>query len=33
MFVPPKGERAEILDGSPAAIAQRIKEIVQEKMK
>jgi electron transfer flavoprotein beta subunit len=33
MFVPPKGEGAEILDGSPAAIAQRIKDIVQEKMK
>jgi electron transfer flavoprotein beta subunit len=33
MFVPPKGEGAEILDGSPTEIAQRIKEIVQEKMK
>jgi electron transfer flavoprotein beta subunit len=33
MFVPPKGEGAELLDGSPATIAQRIKDIVQEKMK
>jgi electron transfer flavoprotein beta subunit len=33
MFVPPKGEGAEMLNGSPAAIAERIKEIVEEKMK
>ena len=33
MFVPPKGEGAEILDGDPAAIAGRIKEIVEERMK
>jgi electron transfer flavoprotein beta subunit len=32
MFVPPKGEGAEILDGDPAAIASRIKEIVEERM-
>jgi electron transfer flavoprotein beta subunit len=33
MFVPPKGEGAEILDGDPAAIAGRIKELVEERMK
>ena len=33
MFVPPKGEGAEMLNGSPADVAQRIKEIVQERMK
>jgi electron transfer flavoprotein beta subunit len=33
MFVPPKGEGAEMLDGSPADVAQRIKEIVEERMK
>ena len=33
MFVPPKGEGAELLDGDPAAIAGRIKEIVEERMK
>jgi len=32
MFVPPKGEGAEMLDGSPEAIAQRIKELVEERM-
>jgi electron transfer flavoprotein beta subunit len=32
MFVPPKGEGAEMLDGSPAEIAQRIKAIVQERL-
>ena len=32
MFVPPKGEGAEMLNGSPEAIAQRIKELVQERM-
>jgi electron transfer flavoprotein beta subunit len=33
MFVPPKGEGAEILNGSSADVAQRIKEIVEERMK
>ena len=33
MFVPPKGEGAEMLNGSPADVAQRIKEIVEERMK
>jgi electron transfer flavoprotein beta subunit len=33
MFLPPKGEGAEILDGDPAAIASRIKEIVEERLK
>jgi electron transfer flavoprotein beta subunit len=33
MFVPPKGEGAEMLDGSPDAIAQRIKELVEERLK
>jgi electron transfer flavoprotein beta subunit len=33
MFVPPKGEGAEMLDGSPGEIAQRIKEIVEERLK
>jgi electron transfer flavoprotein beta subunit len=33
MFVPPKGEGAEMLNGSPAEVAQRIKEIVQERLK
>jgi electron transfer flavoprotein beta subunit len=32
MFVPPKGEGAEMLDGGAAEVAQRIKEIVQDKM-
>jgi electron transfer flavoprotein beta subunit len=31
MFVPPKGEGAEMLNGSPEQVAQRIKEIVQER--
>jgi electron transfer flavoprotein beta subunit len=30
MFLPPKGEGAEMLNGSPADVAQRIKEIVEE---
>jgi electron transfer flavoprotein beta subunit len=30
MFVPPKGEGAEILNGSAADVAQKIKEIVEE---
>jgi electron transfer flavoprotein beta subunit len=33
MFVPPKGEGAEMLNGSPEAVAQQIKEIVEERMK
>jgi electron transfer flavoprotein beta subunit len=33
MFVPPKGECAEMLDGNPAEIAGRIKEIVEERLK
>jgi electron transfer flavoprotein beta subunit len=32
MFVPPKGEGAEMLDGAAANIAQRIKQIVEERM-
>jgi hypothetical protein len=32
MFVPPKGEGAEMLGDDPAAVAQRIKELVEEKM-
>ena len=32
MFVPPKGEGAEMLDGDAAAVAQRIKELVDERM-
>jgi electron transfer flavoprotein beta subunit len=32
MFVPPKGEGAEMLNGSPEAIAGRIKEIVAERL-
>lgn len=32
MFVPPKGEGAEMLDGSPAEVAGRIKEIVSERL-
>jgi electron transfer flavoprotein beta subunit len=31
MFIPPKGEGAEMLNGSSADVAQRIKEIVEEK--
>jgi electron transfer flavoprotein beta subunit len=33
MLVPPKGEGAEMLNGSPAEVAQKIKEIVVERMK
>ena len=33
MFVPPKGEGAEMLEGDAATIAGRIKEIVEERMK
>ena len=32
MFVPPKGEGAEMLNGSPEAVAQRIAEIVKERL-
>jgi electron transfer flavoprotein beta subunit len=32
MFVPPKGEGAEMLNGSPAAIAERISGIVKERL-
>lgn len=32
MFVPERGEGAEMLNGSPSAVAQRIKEIVQERL-
>ena len=33
MFVPPKGDGAEMLDGNAAAVAGRIKEIVDDRMK
>jgi electron transfer flavoprotein beta subunit len=33
MFVPPKGEGAEMLDGSPSEVARRIKELVEERLK
>ena len=33
MFVPPKGEGAEMLDGGAGQVAQRIKEIVAEQLK
>jgi electron transfer flavoprotein beta subunit len=33
MFVPPKGEGAEMLNGSPADVAQRIKDLVEERIK
>jgi electron transfer flavoprotein beta subunit len=33
MFAPPRGEGAEPLDGSPADIARRITDIVQERLK
>jgi electron transfer flavoprotein beta subunit len=32
MFAPPKGEGAEMLNGSPEAVAQRIAEIVKERL-
>src|SRR4029078_10228698 len=32
MFVPPKGEGEEMWNGGPAEVAQRIQEIVQEKL-
>ncbi len=33
MYVPPKGEGAEMLDGSPENVAQRIAEIVRERLR
>jgi electron transfer flavoprotein beta subunit len=33
MFAPPKGEGAQILDGGPAEIARRIREIVEDRLK
>jgi electron transfer flavoprotein beta subunit len=33
MFVPPKGEGAEMLDGSPSEVARRIKDLVEERLK
>lgn len=33
MFVPPKGEGAEMLGDDPGEVAQRIKQIVEEKMR
>ena len=33
MFVPPKGEGAEMLNGSAADVAQKIKEIVEESLR
>jgi electron transfer flavoprotein beta subunit len=33
MFAPPRGERAEFLDGSAAEVAARIAEIVRERLK
>jgi electron transfer flavoprotein beta subunit len=33
MFVPPKGEGAEMLNGSPAEVAQRIAELLKERLK
>lgn len=32
MFVPPKGEGAQMLDGSPAELAQRIAELARERL-
>ena len=32
MYIPPKGEGAEMLDGNPTAIAERIFEIVRERL-
>ena len=32
MFVPPKGKGAEMLNGSPEAIAGRIADIVKERL-
>jgi electron transfer flavoprotein beta subunit len=33
MFVPPRGEGAQILDGAPADIARQIKELVEERLR
>jgi electron transfer flavoprotein beta subunit len=33
MFAPPKGEGAEMLDGGPAEVAQRIAELLRERLK
>ena len=33
MFVPPKGEGAEMLGADPAEVAQKIKQIVDERMR
>jgi electron transfer flavoprotein beta subunit len=33
MFVPPKGEGAEMLNGGAADVAKRIKDIVEEQLK
>jgi electron transfer flavoprotein beta subunit len=33
MFAPPRGEGAELLNGSPADVAQRIVELVRERLK
>jgi electron transfer flavoprotein beta subunit len=33
MFAPPRGEGAQLLQGSPAEIARRIKEIVEEQLR
>jgi electron transfer flavoprotein beta subunit len=33
MFAPPRGEGAEMLDGAPADVARRIKEIVEERLR
>jgi electron transfer flavoprotein beta subunit len=32
MFTPPRGEGAELLDGGPAQVAQRIVELVRERL-
>jgi electron transfer flavoprotein beta subunit len=33
MFAPPKGEGAEMLDGGPSEVAQRIAELLRERLK
>ena len=33
MFVPPKGEGAEMLGDDPAEVAGKIKQLVEEKMR
>jgi electron transfer flavoprotein beta subunit len=33
MFAPPKGEGAQMLDGSPVDVARRIKDIVEERLR